>query len=155
MTNFCFFFFFQAEDGIRDTSVTGVQTCALPIWQRPAGPVRDLPARPARMGFTGDLMACEVGPPRRTAVDSLRRIHIRTPGQPCGPVRRHRGPMTLPTLVLPLLVGLLPSAQTWCWPLPPPHHVVRGFDPPIQPWLAGHRGVDLAGAPGAPVLAAR
>src|SRR5437879_10860494 len=28
-----FFFFFQAEDGIRDTSVTGVQTCALPILQ--------------------------------------------------------------------------------------------------------------------------
>src|SRR5437762_4019138 len=31
---YCFiflFFFFQAEDGIRDTSVTGVQTCALPI----------------------------------------------------------------------------------------------------------------------------
>src|SRR5207237_4416891 len=27
---FCFFFF-QAEDGIRDSSVTGVQTCALPI----------------------------------------------------------------------------------------------------------------------------
>src|SRR5258706_11847280 len=29
---FFFFFFFQAEDGIRDWSVTGVQTCALPIW---------------------------------------------------------------------------------------------------------------------------
>src|SRR5467141_3016177 len=27
-----FFFFLQAEDGIRDSSVTGVQTCALPIW---------------------------------------------------------------------------------------------------------------------------
>src|SRR2546427_3194522 len=27
-----FFFFFQAEDGIRDLTVTGVQTCALPIW---------------------------------------------------------------------------------------------------------------------------
>src|SRR5690625_6114144 len=26
------FFFFQAEDGIRDGHVTGVQTCALPIW---------------------------------------------------------------------------------------------------------------------------
>src|SRR5688500_20372875 len=26
-------FFFQAEDGIRDYKVTGVQTCALPIWQ--------------------------------------------------------------------------------------------------------------------------
>src|SRR5687768_17980004 len=29
---FCYFFFFQAEDGIRDVAVTGVQTCALPIW---------------------------------------------------------------------------------------------------------------------------
>ena len=29
-----FFFFFQAEDGIRDHCVTGVQTCALPIWFR-------------------------------------------------------------------------------------------------------------------------
>src|SRR5688500_20041942 len=28
------FFFFQAEDGIRDYKVTGVQTCALPIWDR-------------------------------------------------------------------------------------------------------------------------
>src|SRR2546429_172453 len=28
---FSFFFFFQAEDGIRDVAVTGVQTCALPI----------------------------------------------------------------------------------------------------------------------------
>src|SRR5437868_15218878 len=27
-----FFFFFQAEDGIRDRNVTGVQTCALPIY---------------------------------------------------------------------------------------------------------------------------
>src|SRR6266513_5158627 len=26
-------FFFQAEDGIRDRNVTGVQTCALPIWE--------------------------------------------------------------------------------------------------------------------------
>src|SRR5688572_30946193 len=31
-----FFFFFQAEDGIRDLTVTGVQTCALPIYPRPA-----------------------------------------------------------------------------------------------------------------------
>src|SRR5262249_57275818 len=29
-------FFFQAEDGIRDWSVTGVQTCALPIWAHTA-----------------------------------------------------------------------------------------------------------------------
>src|SRR5690348_17454619 len=30
---FLFFFFFQAEDGIRDGRVTGVQTCALPIYR--------------------------------------------------------------------------------------------------------------------------
>src|SRR5207245_3091905 len=34
---FLCFFFFQAEDGIRDATVTGVQTCALPICQN-AGP---------------------------------------------------------------------------------------------------------------------
>src|SRR5438876_10792614 len=31
-------FFFQAEDGIRDGRVTGVQTCALPIWKRKSYP---------------------------------------------------------------------------------------------------------------------
>src|SRR2546430_5171170 len=38
-----FFFFFQAEDGIRDLTVTGVQTCALPIYQvtiPELGPIR-------------------------------------------------------------------------------------------------------------------
>src|SRR5256885_13264181 len=41
------FFFFQAEDGIRDYKVTGVQTCALPIWL-PAmrDPIRAAFARP-------------------------------------------------------------------------------------------------------------
>src|SRR5206468_9163474 len=33
------YFFFQAEDGIRDLIVTGVQTCALPIWS-PASAAR-------------------------------------------------------------------------------------------------------------------
>src|SRR5256886_10886427 len=38
---FVFFFFFQAEDGIRDLTVTGVQTCALPIcWIRSATAAR-------------------------------------------------------------------------------------------------------------------
>src|SRR5690606_40553430 len=32
------FFFFQAEDGIRDFHVTGVQTCALPIWGAASDP---------------------------------------------------------------------------------------------------------------------
>src|SRR5256885_3903170 len=34
-----YFFFFQAEDGIRDYKVTGVQTCALPIWSWSEKPV--------------------------------------------------------------------------------------------------------------------
>src|SRR5260370_6172016 len=38
----CSVFFFQAEDGIRDSSVTGVQTCALPIWSRPPARERSL-----------------------------------------------------------------------------------------------------------------
>src|SRR2546430_11224913 len=37
------FFFFQAEDGIRDLTVTGVQTCALPISRRRREPPRALP----------------------------------------------------------------------------------------------------------------
>src|SRR2546426_12569769 len=46
--NISFFFFFQAEDGIRDYKVTGVQTCALPIYrERP--PHRGRGARASRI----------------------------------------------------------------------------------------------------------
>src|SRR2546430_13405456 len=47
-----YFFFFQAEDGIRDLTVTGVQTCALPIfaavvgWLMSASRCRCKPRRP-------------------------------------------------------------------------------------------------------------
>src|SRR5256885_4590932 len=40
-----FFFFFQAEDGIRDYKVTGVQTCALPIYTSAPGLRRRCTAR--------------------------------------------------------------------------------------------------------------
>jgi murein DD-endopeptidase MepM/ murein hydrolase activator NlpD len=40
------------------------------------------------------------------------------------------------------------------WPLRPQPTVVRGFDAPSPDWHPGHRGVDLAGAPGQPVYAA-
>ena len=48
------------------------------------------------------------------------------------------------------------EAPPWTWPLDGagPASVTRGFDPPEERWAAGHRGVDLAGAPGAPVRAA-
>src|SRR5256886_15956774 len=59
----CLFFFFQAEDGIRDLTVTGVQTCALPISGDPTlaefvgGP--GVPAEPCRAG-AGVLFAKRV-----------------------------------------------------------------------------------------------
>ena len=40
------------------------------------------------------------------------------------------------------------------WPLRPPPVVTRVFDAPSPDWQRGHRGVDLAGAPGQPVYAA-
>jgi murein DD-endopeptidase MepM/ murein hydrolase activator NlpD len=54
---------------------------------------------------------------------------------------------------LPLPAGAaLPAASGW--PLEPRPEVVRGFEPPPKPWLAGHRGLDLAGSPGQAVLSA-
>src|SRR5437762_5859555 len=50
-----FVFFFQAEDGIRDTSVTGVQTCALPISRK----IRNQTADPTSMQCrVGSRMFC-------------------------------------------------------------------------------------------------
>ena len=61
-----------------------------------------------------------------------------------------------------LLSGLVPHAvpgsgpvEDAVWPLAPVPAVLAAFDPPATPWAAGHRGVDLAGSPGQPVLAAR
>src|SRR5690625_7848033 len=50
------FFFFQAEDGIRDGHVTGVQTCALPIFSalRSAGTQEPPPAASADDGAADD-----------------------------------------------------------------------------------------------------
>ncbi|HEY9290088.1 MAG TPA: peptidoglycan DD-metalloendopeptidase family protein [Microlunatus sp.] len=47
---------------------------------------------------------------------------------------------------------ILPSETSWPLSGSPP--VTRGFDPPAEKWGAGHRGVDLSGSVGAPVLAA-
>ena len=46
------------------------------------------------------------------------------------------------------------AAGEFRWPLDGAPRVVRPFDPPARPWLSGHRGVDLAGAPGSTVRAA-
>nr|WP_229791460.1 M23 family metallopeptidase [Micromonospora fulviviridis] len=58
-------------------------------------------------------------------------------------------------------VGVVPSpgrpgasAAGFRWPLAGTPRVVRRFDPPPQPWLPGHRGVDLAATPGVEVRSA-
>src|SRR5260370_21897342 len=52
-------FFFQAEDGIRDSSVTGVQTCALPIFDQS----RNLPANHANQTNSGKSILNTSGAP--------------------------------------------------------------------------------------------
>src|SRR3989449_4869316 len=58
-----FFFFFQAEDGIRDVAVTGVQTCALPICPGGAQPARSsrYTARSASLKHTNRTRSTGVG----------------------------------------------------------------------------------------------
>lgn len=64
--------------------------------------------------------------------------------------------------VLPVLLaaGLFATAPAAAeagrlqWPLRPSAAVTRGFDAPAPNWQRGHRGVDLAGAPGQTVYAA-
>src|SRR5688572_29561263 len=46
------------------------------------------------------------------------------------------------------------QAPLWTWPLSGIPPVLRPFDPPPRPWMAGHRGVDLAAMAGEAVRAA-
>src|SRR2546430_8335780 len=66
------FFFFQAEDGIRDLTVTGVQTCALPIFESGQLPpkVGDNPR--SRETPAGPLLERLQGKENRTGVGRVR-----------------------------------------------------------------------------------
>ncbi|WP_089157002.1 M23 family metallopeptidase [Micromonospora sp. NBS 11-29] len=67
-----------------------------------------------------------------------------TPGPQPAPV----GPVAAP--------GSVPRtgpAARFRWPLPGPPRLARRFDPPPEPWLSGHRGVDLVADPGTEVRA--
>src|SRR2546430_4050240 len=70
------FFFFQAEDGIRDLTVTGVQTCALPILGRRRLPLAPFvgPMVPARNPTRSFVQHAAAGsaPPRATAPGAAR-----------------------------------------------------------------------------------
>src|SRR2546422_1176923 len=73
-----FFFFFQAEDGIRDVAVTGVQTCALPISSsggtaRSSGPPLSWGGRPAGSGAPGHAWREPRGPRARARAGACER----------------------------------------------------------------------------------
>src|SRR2546429_5813631 len=63
-------FFFQAEDGIRDVAVTGVQTCALPIFALIGDPA-SLPAGEFRWAFERSSNLQRQNRPRRTDLHVL------------------------------------------------------------------------------------
>src|SRR2546425_7375776 len=88
------FFFFQAEDGIRDKLVTGVQTCALPIYDL-------LRARDVTLG--GDVVDRLPGRRDRHDHRRRRRTEMDVPG---APHRRQVGPGDVParTALDPLLL---------------------------------------------------
>src|SRR2546421_3119699 len=93
MLCFLFFFFFQAEDGIRDLIVTGVQTCALPIfgvvadvyhiWWDP-DLYEELARRPGRAPRRGrGPTRCDRRQPRRRRSRGRTRSEERRVGKEC------------------------------------------------------------------------
>src|SRR5256885_17060447 len=81
------FFFFQAEDGIRDYKVTGVQTCALPISRRTAPSTWRAPSRPPdSVESSSTAMPCRRRRRVRSAASSKRpapRSEERRVGEEC------------------------------------------------------------------------
>src|SRR5207253_4719134 len=85
------FFFFQAEDGIRDGHVTGVQTCALPISPQPTIPTRAgvftrpprASARARRASAVRHRARVRRSRPARRAATRRRRSEERRVGKEC------------------------------------------------------------------------
>src|SRR5260221_7602919 len=87
------FFFFQAEDGIRDHCVTGVQTCALPIScsRRCTASCAKICEAPLAFGFPAACNACWIlsraafptGMWSRKPMECLRRSEERRVGKEC------------------------------------------------------------------------
>src|SRR3712207_7033849 len=78
------FFFFQAEDGIRDIGVTGVQTCALPIFTRP------LLFLSRNVSWHLDPFLLRLSGGRLSTTPGLRTAVLETRGAQTGALRRHR-----------------------------------------------------------------
>src|SRR6266536_3563530 len=141
------FFFFQAEDGIRDPLVTGVQTCALPIWPCARGSRRAGPRAPP-------WRRASARPAGRRRPRSDRRAD-----RPRAPRRRRRSPWT--PARWERARGRAPfRPRRWPWPprRPPPASLraaPRGAGSPPAPcarpararaWTAAGAGWPAGGA---------
>src|SRR2546422_2338188 len=67
----CVFFFFQAEDGIRDVAVTGVQTCALPIYTDRFGVVFRPSPRQSDLIIVAGTVTLKMAPIIRRVYDQM------------------------------------------------------------------------------------
>src|SRR5207249_6544648 len=83
------FFFFQAEDGIRDRNVTGVQTCALPIyWTLVMDGVQYLTLKPSNLSSASHSL---VSSPRMCRAISVRTALRKASTASGGPSTRSEG----------------------------------------------------------------
>lgn len=112
--------------------------------------------------------------PLRTSEDSTPAPQAARPGPPrhhthvTAPLTTRRKALTTSTPALSLMSAVIAVAMAlaappgpaharrgdYAWPLAPPHPVLRTFTAPTTPYGQGHRGVDLGGSAGEPVLAA-
>src|SRR3712207_5899357 len=124
------FFFFQAEAGIRDIGVTGVQTCALPIW----------PSKPRCGSRTGRPSGCS----RRSRPTASRTSRSSSSGAPVG-VRtaRHHGPV-VPTQFASTH-PLDADAVEGRLPRPSPPGSGPGVQPPTAAEAAASIGLETVG----------
>src|SRR6266403_125640 len=107
----CVFFFFQAEDGIRDLYVTGVQTCALPISKAPDTP------RWTTRGILIDCQRRRFGLRRSNSVGSrsTRRPPLResVPARPTKSKRAVSDPWAPPQFLDSVSLGAGAAAGNW------------------------------------------
>src|SRR2546430_5509438 len=111
------FFFFQAEDGIRDLTVTGVQTCALPISRRRSTRMPRRSTGPSTTtSFRQSTRRGRVGAPRRQAPLLLRRVAYLLDGLERTSAPREAAPST-PPLAMALSWSTEPAPASGARPI--------------------------------------
>lgn len=123
---------------------------ALPSAEQPR-----LATTPAAAGATRDAFA-PLAMDARGRTPTLPRATLVVHGAPANREPSPLGDGTVPTPPQPPPgAGEVAPGARYAWPLLPPPAVRTAFDEPVDPYGRGHRGVDLAGVTGQPVLAAQ